>query len=302
MSRWEVYEYDMRCGSHWKPLPYMLCKTFDEAMKNKLGKLQHRDYELDLDRFMLKYTATGLSQCVRIVYELNGPLIFFPFTKEMQFTPPEIDPGKSILHDFRPMNTSMMHWEPTLTACMIDGHSSPTSLSCVTKGSLEYNHVASTFSFEINTVFRLQNTSLLEKYNLKKKGMKQPVAEKLLWHGSSTLDGVKGIVNQGFDQMYSHDGVNAYGKGCYFAKSSEYSNEYACQAYSITDHKYVKLMFLVKILVGETIRGSKNMYPPPNIPGTHIPYNTAVDKKVDPSIFVTFSNDQALPLYLISYN
>jgi len=314
-----MYEYP-----HWIPLPESLCTQFDAAwLLQKLPKLSfvhgQQQYELDLQTFVLHETATGTTKCVRVTptildQNLNGSVSSFPFSESFLFTPPQPYSMQRIVYDFRAIvggsenDDTVMHWEPHVTACMMDSIPCPTSLSCITKGSQEYNDVVAKFPFEVNTVFRLQNISWLQKYNLKKKEMLStwkatiPMPEEFLWHGSVKLEGVKGILAHGFDRMYSHHGVNRFGKGCYFAKSSTYSNDYACLAYSMVEQKYVKLMFLVKVLVGHTTRGTTDMYPPPNMPGTHTPYDTAVDDKDKPSIFVTFSDYQTLPMYLISYN
>jgi hypothetical protein len=317
MNRWEIYEYPQ-----WIPLPESLSRAFDTALETKCQQFRfvhgQQQYELDLKTFVLHETASGLSICVRVIpvildHNLNGAVRLFPFTESFLFTPQQPDQGQHIVHDFSPIvgcwggkDDTAMHWEPHVTACMMDSIPCPTSLSCITKGSQEYNYVVTRFSFEVNAIFRLQNISWLQKYNLKKKDMLStwkatiPMPEEFLWHGAVKLEGVKGILAHGFDRMYSHNGLNRYGKGCYFAKSSTVSDGFACLAYNMIEQKYVKLMFLVKVLVGHTTKGTPNMYPPPNIPGTHIPYDTAVDDQRE--IFVTFSDYQTLPMYLISYN
>lgn len=62
-------------------------------------------------------------------------------------------------------------------------------------------------------------------------------------------------------------------------------------------------MFLAVVLVGEYAVGRKNEYPPPVKPHsmTSNRFETTVDNTTDPSIFVTYKDGQAYPLYLVQY-
>ena len=87
-----------------------------------------------------------------------------------------------------------------------------------------------------------------------------------------------------------------YGKGNYFARDSSYS---ARGTYSPPDSNGVRWMFVARILVGETVRGSSRMRRAERPDKTLV--DTAVDNVANPSIFVTFDNGQAMPLYVIGF-
>jgi hypothetical protein len=44
------------------------------------------------------------------------------------------------------------------------------------------------------------------------------------------------------------------------------------------------------------------MYPPPRKPGSTEHYDTTVNSVTNPRIFVTYQDNQALPLYVLTYN
>ena len=91
----------------------------------------------------------------------------------------------------------------------------------------------------------------------------------------------------------------SYGNGVYFANTSAYSARY-CRAEHGNDCK----MYVVRVLVGEFTVGQKGMKAPPSRNDPNNPgklYDSVVDKIINPSIFVIFSDNQYSPEYLISF-
>jgi hypothetical protein len=63
-------------------------------------------------------------------------------------------------------------------------------------------------------------------------------------------------------------------------------------------------MYVAKVLVGMSVKGDKKMrvLPKRNDPrNPELFYDSAVDDKEDPSIFVTFDDHQCYPEYLITF-
>lgn len=54
-------------------------------------------------------------------------------------------------------------------------------------------------------------------------------------------------------------------------------------------------MFVARVLVGNFIEGNVSYMSPPQ------PYNSFVDTRLNPSVFVIFEKDQIYPQYVIEY-
>lgn len=133
-------------------------------------------------------------------------------------------------------------------------------------------------------------------------GREGKLQARLLWHGSRSVPGLLGICSDGFDRAQAVTCL--YGKGCYFAASAAYSDKYACAVQIVgAPHRNLRAMLLAAVLVGESVQGSSGMYPPPVKPHSRNGerYDNTCDNADRPSIFVTFSDNQALPLYVVVY-
>mmetsp|Transcript_18320 Transcript_18320/g.22513 ORF Transcript_18320/g.22513 Transcript_18320/m.22513 type:complete len:151 (+) Transcript_18320:3-455(+) len=136
-------------------------------------------------------------------------------------------------------------------------------------------------------------------------GTARPLGVRLLWHGTRSVQSLLDICRDGFDRARAQSCV--YGKGCYFATSSSYSDKYACDVRlpksEQAQHPRVRAMFLAAVLVGECTVGTNNLYPPPQKPHSLSGerYENTCDRLPNPSIFVTYKDQQALPLYILLY-
>ena len=119
------------------------------------------------------------------------------------------------------------------------------------------------------------------------------VVEKHLWHGSS-YDITNVIITNGFDRSYST--VAAYGDGNYFARDSSYSvNPRYCKPHS-DGFQYI---LLCKVIVGDSVQGSSGMKIALKPDGTE--YDTFVDYPANPSIYVSWRDYTAIPMYRLKF-
>lgn len=175
-------------------------------------------------------------------------------------------------------------------------------------GQSEYSKVADAFNqtcsqFKIEKIERIQNPSLWQHYQTKKKTMDDKNGhiqnEKLLFHGTDA-DSLPHVNQHGFNRSYAGKNAVAYGKGTYFAVSASYS---ANDTYSRPDANGKKHMYYVRVLTGLYERGNHSLLvPPPKNPQNPLDlYDTVTDNVSNPSLFVVFYDYQAYPEYLITF-
>ncbi|KAL3861814.1 hypothetical protein ACJMK2_007832 [Sinanodonta woodiana] len=179
--------------------------------------------------------------------------------------------------------------------------------------SVEFKKVESMFfstlqlqEFRISYVCRVQNMKLWRAYeeqrqsmkiSLERAGQTKEVDERSLFHGTDSLNTVRGICTNSFDFRVCGKHGTVYGKGAYFARDAKYSDSYTNSA--STD----RYMFLAKVLVGEYSTGSSTYTRPPEKPGAtaHQLFDSCVDNVNSPAIFVVFDLKQCYPEYLVCY-
>ena len=128
---------------------------------------------------------------------------------------------------------------------------------------------------------------------------KHAVNEKQLFHGTNP-EIVEAICKQNFDWRLHGKNATKYGEGSYFALNSSYSDAYATE-----DVNSSKFMFVAKVLVGSyTVGQSSYRRPPQKDPGNPASdlYDSCVDDRWSPTIFVVFDDDQYYPEYIIKYS
>jgi poly [ADP-ribose] polymerase 7/11/12/13 len=127
-----------------------------------------------------------------------------------------------------------------------------------------------------------------------KKNSKKDPRELHLFHGTKAAN-AKAICEQGFDCRISGSRTGAaFGKGTYFGATASVASRYAES----------KVMFVCKVLVGESCQGlSHYVRPPPKDPqkpNEHF-YDSCVDRTSSPSMYIIFKPEQAYPEYIIEY-
>lgn len=124
----------------------------------------------------------------------------------------------------------------------------------------------------------------------------QKLNELTLYHGTS-LETIPKILHQGFLRQFTSRAV--YGKGVYFARKAHYSRH---ESYAKPDSDGFQHLLLCQVVCGEWEIGDAEMVQPPmKRDNEYVPYETTVNRHQNPSIFVTYQDDQALPTHLISF-
>ncbi|XP_047451662.1 protein mono-ADP-ribosyltransferase PARP12-like isoform X2 [Mugil cephalus] len=171
--------------------------------------------------------------------------------------------------------------------------------------SEEYNDIKKLFmctmpQSTIIDIQRIQNASLWNLFQWQEDQMKKRnggrVDKKHLFHGTDESL-VEAICEQNFDWRMCGVHGTAYGKGSYFARDASYSNRYAKAKRNGT-----KVMFVAQVLVGDYTRGRSSYVRPPPKGSSKILYDSCVDNKTNPGIYVIFEKQQIYPEYIISYS
>ncbi|KAF3819396.1 hypothetical protein GH733_013546 [Mirounga leonina] len=143
-------------------------------------------------------------------------------------------------------------------------------------------------NFKIEKIKKIKNTKLLNTFERKKLKMNNRT-EKTLFYATSRIH-VESICKNNFDWILHGTGETKYGKGIYFTKDAIHSHK-NCQG----DTKNI-VMFVARVLVGDFTQGEMaSTGPPPP------PYDSYVDIRLNPSVFVIFEKNQIYPEYVIEY-
>uniref|UniRef100_A0A2K6TQV2 Zinc finger CCCH-type containing, antiviral 1 n=1 Tax=Saimiri boliviensis boliviensis TaxID=39432 RepID=A0A2K6TQV2_SAIBB len=145
---------------------------------------------------------------------------------------------------------------------------------------------ASMKHFKIEKIKKIENPELLDCF--KRKKLQMNVEENLLFYATKRAY-VESICANNFDWTIHETHVAAYGKGGYFAKDAIYSHK-NCPY----DAKNI-VMFVARVLVGNFTEGNMTYTSPPPL------FNSCVDNRLNPSVFVIFQKDQIYPQYVIEY-
>ncbi|XP_006145094.1 zinc finger CCCH-type antiviral protein 1-like [Tupaia chinensis] len=146
---------------------------------------------------------------------------------------------------------------------------------------------ASMKNLKIEKIKMILNPELWNTFERRKSKMKKK-DEKLLFHAAGRRQ-VESICVNNFDWVLHECHETKYGKGNYFAKDAIYSHK-TCP-YDIKN----TVMLVARVLVGECIEGNMMFLRPPP------PYDSCVDTRLNPSVFVIFQKDQIYPEYVIEY-
>ncbi|XP_040201325.1 protein mono-ADP-ribosyltransferase PARP12-like [Rana temporaria] len=174
----------------------------------------------------------------------------------------------------------------------------------ILQGSSEFTSIVAMFSktvsnHTVKNVWRVENSNLWMLYNRQKDQMKKKLAntvdEHRLFHGTNPAD-IDVICSQNFDQKICGTNGIAYGLGSYFARDASYSHKY-----SIPTSAGTRTMFLAHVLVGDFTEGNPTLLCPPQKYGSSQRYDSCVDNKNNPSVYVVFEKDQVYPTYILEY-
>ncbi|XP_040327766.1 zinc finger CCCH-type antiviral protein 1 [Herpailurus yagouaroundi] len=163
----------------------------------------------------------------------------------------------------------------------------------INQQTLEYDTISERFkasmkNFKIENIKKIKNTKLLNAFERKKMKMNNK-RENILFCATSRAH-VESICANNFDWILHGTDENKYGRGNYFRKDAIYSHK-NCRY----DTKNI-VMFVARVLVGDFTQGAVGSISPPPPP-----YDSYVDARLNPSVFVIFEKDQIYPEYVIEY-
>ncbi|XP_077975400.1 uncharacterized protein LOC120333057 isoform X2 [Styela clava] len=174
--------------------------------------------------------------------------------------------------------------------------------SCAEFREIEENLGKSLSNFNINSIHRIQNKRLYNRYQQEKRRVAKLYPgeniEMKLFHGTKA-DIANKIATDGFDRGYCGSANDvAFGNGVYFAKNASYSNNIK---YATPEKNNERTIIVANVITGEYQRGSRGMKSADRISSSAEMYNCVVDNTTNPTIFVIFVDAGAYPSYLIKY-
>lgn len=155
--------------------------------------------------------------------------------------------------------------------------------------------------YKILNIQSIENPKLWEQYSnereiLRKEIGSEKLNERALFHGTN-FSVIKTLVVVGFMRDFSS--THEYGYGSYFARDARYSVVY-CQRYCGDG---VQRMLVCSVLCGESTVGKKKFtlksWPTKN--NSKIMFDSLVEKKLNPGIFVIHKDRRIYPMFVISF-
>ena len=138
---------------------------------------------------------------------------------------------------------------------------------------------------ELEALYETQKSTVMESCGI----IGETASEALLFHGTHA-NIIDKIATEGFDP--AKNVTSAYGRGTYFAKNAKYSISYM----KSKDNHGISYMFLAKVIIGKTTKGSSSIQ---NIVKEN---DTYVNDIENPTIYVTPYRYGAYPKYIIAFH
>lgn len=307
-----VYKYYYKEALEWLECSPVFVQNIEEALRNGVREVHCRtlqyQYILDLLAGYQQNLVTGTKRqiCARPVF--CSPVMLLPQLRTLSGT--DYLENSALLTP-QALSTSCVYQPYPETWLEVDllKDFSQVPMSFEDRGyRLIYSFFHKTMpesKYMIDSIQRVQNCFLWDKYKRKKEHMSRKLSEqerlvneRHLFHGTSHSS-IDAICKHNFDPRLSGKHATIYGQGSYFARKAKYSHRYApC---SPSGHHYV---FLSKVLVGKSTPGICTFRRPPALvpedPASDL-YDSCVDSLRDPQIYVIFDNDQCYPYFIIKY-
>eukprot|EP01083_Nonionella_stella_P010618 30206_1 len=154
---------------------------------------------------------------------------------------------------------------------------------------------------EIIKIESVENQMLYDKFWNERNTMKKLIGqskinEQWLFHGTGNEDIMNTITKEGFRKEFNTTAL--HGKGTYFARDASYS-----VGYSSKDKYGIHKMFQCVVICGESIqgKGAYELRTWPKKASNGLIYDTLVDSKANPSIYVIHENARAYPMFVIHF-
>ncbi|KAI1888560.1 hypothetical protein AGOR_G00186430 [Albula goreensis] len=305
-TQWITYWWNDYQWEKYKQDPFLNVKAGESSCQLHIGR---QVYEVDFNSLTQRNVTTGFIRRVRRRPTFRSPVSLKLHLKTVVLG----DASQHFGQDLSSLNVDPLQefssWYPPVWTLTPDqGY----SLVEVPPNTKAYQSIHSMFhqtmsenKVEIISIQQVQNVFQWDKYQRQKQHMQSRSPdqagslERHLFHGT-TEDSAKEICQNNFDPRVSGKNGVVYGQGSYFARDASYSDKYA----HISGDKSSKHMFLAKVLVGKMTVGRTKFCRPPRLhprkPGFEL-FDSCVDLKKDPSIFVVFDSCQSYPYYLITY-
>ncbi|XP_061108301.1 protein mono-ADP-ribosyltransferase TIPARP-like isoform X1 [Conger conger] len=311
---WNMYWFDELMEiweDYTNKLSMLLLENLEAGKSSCRFHIGMKEYEVDFSSMTQRNVITGFQRSIR-----RRPAFRSPFSlksrlktvvlRALTFT--QVLPSLSV----DPLQEFSSWYPPVWTVEPGQGSDQGFSLVAVPFGAKAYQSIHCLFhstmsetEMEIISIQQVQNIFQWDKYRRQKEHMQSRSTahsgslERHLFHGT-TEDFAKEICLNNFDPRVSGKNGVAYGQGSYFARDASYSDTYA----RASGEENCQHMFLAKVLVGNVTVGKTKFRRPPRLSpetsGFEL-YDTCVDRKRNPSIFVVFDSCQCYPYYLIRY-
>ncbi|XP_075414836.1 zinc finger CCCH-type antiviral protein 1 [Tenrec ecaudatus] len=173
------------------------------------------------------------------------------------------------------------------------------TLSPISDQHPEYIMISASFkasmkNFKIQKIQKIHNSELLTAFQ-RKKALMRNAGEKTLFHATDRRY-VESICQHNFDWSLHGTCEAKYGKGNYFTKEAIVSHKNC-----LIDHQNI-VMLVSRVLVGDYVEGNVVYTRPPPRGYESTLYDSCVDTRLNPSVFVIFQKDQVYPQYVIDYS
>ncbi|KAK1156739.1 protein mono-ADP-ribosyltransferase TIPARP-like [Acipenser oxyrinchus oxyrinchus] len=309
LTKWNLYWQELGKWKLYKePVVSQLEAAFEKGMWNQAFMLDGNLYNVDLKKYTQRNIKTNFIREVRRRPQLISDTELWPLIKTL---PLEESKKQPVVSGPDPLKPSKRRLPPT----WVPGHPRKEVFTQipVLKSGVAYACIHNLFHSSLSKseaiildIYQIQNMHLWTKYTIQKKFMSRGLSsaemsqlELPLFHGT-TEEAVQSICKNNFDPRVSGQkhGSN-YGQGTYFAKNASCSARFAIESKSGLSY-----MFLAMVLVGKSAVGEQSFRrPPPLEPDspTSDLYNSCVDKKQQPQMFVIFDSCQCYPYFLIHY-
>lgn len=119
------------------------------------------------------------------------------------------------------------------------------------------------------------------------------------YHGGQLDSSPQTQLGSSFTDLFPPHAAAFYGMGVYFALNSSYS---AQTKYAKLDKDGLQSMFICRVIIGEYTKGDRKMKTAPLLrEGSTEQFDTLVENVEKPTIFVTMTDAQAYPEYLVTF-
>ncbi|XP_036904998.1 zinc finger CCCH-type antiviral protein 1 [Sturnira hondurensis] len=238
-----------------------------------------QNYELSFQGMIQTNIASKTQKDV-----LRRPIFVTPWAVQQRRAGPDHQPAQTQPETLP--SAFLYQWKSSFTS------SNVYELIEISSRDTEYARISEHFKATMKTVKiekirKIVNTELLTAFKRRKEKMKNS-NEKILFCATSRAH-IDSICANNFNRTMHETPDTRYGKGHYFMRDA------------ISAHKSCHydpqntVMFAARVLVGNPIEGNPGYMTPPSL------WDSCVDSRANPSVFVIFQKDQIYPEYVIEY-